>query len=247
MLRWQQTVPPNVASTQQNNLTDVEVYETPTTPLRNVVCKREAVTAQKWAIGLRPDCKKMLLHQVSASRALWLLRQFQQGYCPMMGQKFSSCDPVPPALRAKVRIEVHQHIVNLPWLQIGQQGTITSVPENFIYVTLDALPATLQVTTVWTAAATLLGIYTFCNLSWVWKLATSLLVLRYYEHLFLKLHVTSSRFCLYLLNICHFTYTFSHAHTDAHTHKHTCTIGTQEEWRQPGTGAWLRGAEERLC
>ena len=94
-----------------------------------------------------------------------------------MGQKFSSCDPVPPALRAKVRIEVHQHIVNLPWLQIGQQGTITSVPENFIYVTrdsfkglvaleiiidlpfgfpinniisltLDALPATLQVTTV---------------------------------------------------------------------------------------------------
>jgi len=89
--------------------------------------------------------------------------------------------------------------------------------------------------------------YSYCILSRVWKLATSLLVLRYYEHLFLKLHVTSSRFCLYLLNICHFTYTFSHAHTDAHTHKHTCTIGTQEEWRQPGTGAWLRGAEERLC
>jgi len=22
---------------------------------------------------------------------------------------------------------------------------------------------------------------------------------------------------------------------------------TREEWRQPGTGAWLRGAEERLC
>ena len=35
------------------------------------------------------------------------------------------------------------------------------------------------------------------------------------------------------------TYTFSHAHTEAHTHKHTCTISTQEEWRQPGTGAWL--------
>ena len=76
------------------------------------------------------------------------------------------------------------------------------------------------------------------------------LFLRYYEHLFLfsmlKLHVTSSRFCLYLLNTYHFTYTFSHAHTEAHTHKHTCTICTQEEWRQPGTGAWLRGAEERL-
>jgi len=54
----------------------------------------------------------------------------------------------------------------------------------------------------------------------------------------------SSRFCLYLLNIYHFTYTFSHAHTEAHTHKHACTISTQEEWQQPGTGAWLRGPEE---
>ena len=36
-------------------------------------------------------------------------------------------------------------------------------------------------------------------------------------------------------------------HTEAHTHKHTCTISTQQEWRQPGTGAWLREAEERLC
>jgi len=96
-------------------------------------------------------------------------------------------------------------------------------------------------------------IYSYGILSRVWKLATSLLVLRYYEHLFLfcmlKLHVTLSRFCLYLLNIYHFTYTFSHSHTEAHTHKHTCTISTQEEWRQPGTGAWLpvRGAEERLC
>ena len=92
--------------------------------------------------------------------------------------------------------------------------------------------------------------YSYCILSRVWKLATSLLVLRYYDHLFLfsvLLHVTSSWFCLYLLNIYHFTYTFSHAHTQAHTHKHTCTISTQEEWRQPGTGAWLRGAEERLC
>jgi len=24
-------------------------------------------------------------------------------------------------------------------------------------------------------------------------------------------------------------------------------VTTQEEWRQPGTGAWLREAEERLC
>ena len=75
--------------------------------------------------------------------------------------------------------------------------------------------------------------------------------LRYYEHLFLfcmlKMHVTSLRFCWNLPNIYHFTYTFSHAHTEAHTHKHTCTISTQEEWRQPGTGACLREVEERLC
>jgi len=93
--------------------------------------------------------------------------------------------------------------------------------------------------------------YSYCILSRVWKLVTLLLVLRYYEHLFLfsmlKLHVTSSRFCLYLPNMYHFTYTILHAHTEAHTHKHTCTISTQEEWRQPGTGAWLRGVEERLC
>jgi len=38
--------------------------------------------------------------------------------------------------------------------------------------------------------------------------------------------------------------TYFHIHT--HTHKHTYTINTQEEWRQPGTRAWLRGAEERL-
>jgi len=50
---------------------------------------------------------------------------------------------------------------------------------------------------------------------------------------FCFLHVTSSQFCLYLLNIYHFTYTFSHAHTEAHTNKHTCTISTQEEYRQP--------------
>jgi len=94
-------------------------------------------------------------------------------------------------------------------------------------------------------------IYSYCILSRVSKLVTSLLALRYYEHLFLFsmliLYVTSSRFCFYLLNIYHVTSTFSHAHTEAHTHKHTYTISTQEEWRQPGTGAWLRGAKERHC
>jgi hypothetical protein len=92
----------------------VEEYVAPTTPLRNVACERKAVTAEMRAIGLHPDGKKMLLNRVSASRALRLLKRFRQGYCPMIGQTFSSCDPVPPALRAKVRIEVHQHIVNLP-------------------------------------------------------------------------------------------------------------------------------------
>ena len=66
----------------------------------------------------------------------------------MIGQTFSSCDPVTRALRAKVRIEVCQHIVNLPWLQVCQQGTITSVRKDVIYVTLDALTASVQVTTV---------------------------------------------------------------------------------------------------
>jgi len=93
--------------------------------------------------------------------------------------------------------------------------------------------------------------YSYCIVSRVWKLATSLLVVRYYEHLFLFsmliLHVMTSQCCLYLLNIYHCNYTFSHAHTEAHTHKHTCTISTQEEWRQPGTSAWLREAEEKPC
>ena len=89
----------------------------------------------------------------------------------------------------------------------------------------------------------------FCHVSE--NLPPRCLFLRYYDYLFLfsmlKLHVTSSRFCLYLLNIYHFTYIFSHSHTEAHTHKHTYTISTQEEWRQPGTGTRLREAEERLC
>jgi len=75
-----------------------------------------------------------------------------------------------------------------------------------------------------------------------------MLVLHHYEHLFLFsmliLHVTCRS---YLLNFNHFTYTFSHAHIEAHAHKHTCTISRQEEWRQPGTGALLRGADTRLC
>ena len=66
----------------------------------------------------------------------------------------------------------------------------------------------------------------------------------YFCLLLLLLHMTLSRFCLYLLNIYHFTYTFSHAHTEAHTHKHTYIISTQEAWRWPGIGAWLKGAEE---
>jgi len=61
--------------------------------------------------------------------------------------------------------------------------------------------------------------YSYCILSCVWKLATSLLVLRHYKHLFLFSmliqHVTSSRFCLCLLNVYHFTYTFSNAHKEA--------------------------------
>jgi len=138
---------------------DVAICVAKPAPFRNVACERKAVTVEMQAIGLRPDGKQMLLHRVSASRAHRLLKLFRQGYCPLIGQTFSICDPLPPALRAKVRIEVHQHIVHLPWMQVGQQGTITSVRMDIIYVTLDVLPVPLQVTTVLTAAATLLGIY----------------------------------------------------------------------------------------
>jgi len=74
-----------------------EAYVAPATPLRNVACERKAVTAEMRAIGLCPDGNQMLLKRVSASRALRLLQQFRQGLCPMIGQKFSSCEPVPPA------------------------------------------------------------------------------------------------------------------------------------------------------
>jgi len=115
------------------------------------------------AIGLRPDSKQMLLNRVSASKTLRLLKKFRQGYCPMIGQKLSSCDSVSPTLHTKVRIEVHQPVVNLLWLQVGQQGTITSVRKDVIYVTLDASPAPLHVTFVLTAAATLLGFDTYIH------------------------------------------------------------------------------------
>jgi len=47
-----------------------DAYAAPITPLRNVACERQAVTAEMRAIGLRPDGKQMLLNRVSASRAL---------------------------------------------------------------------------------------------------------------------------------------------------------------------------------
>ena len=138
----------------------VDAYVAPTPPLRNVAYERKAVTAEMRAIGLRRDGKQMLLYRVLASRALRLLKKFRQGYSPLIGQTFSRCNPAPPALRAKVRIEVHQQIANLPWLQVGQQGTITSVRKDILYVTLNAPQAPLQVTTVMTTAATLFGMYT---------------------------------------------------------------------------------------
>jgi len=121
----------------------VDAYVAPIPHLRNVAYESKAVTTEMRAIGLRPDGKQMLLHRVSASRALKLLKKFRQGYCPLIGQTFSRCNPVPPALRAKVRIEVHQQVANFPWLQVGQQGTITSVRQDILYVTLDAPQAPL--------------------------------------------------------------------------------------------------------
>ena len=51
---------------------------------------------------------------------------------------------------------------------------------------------------------------------------------------------------LIFVNKYYFDYALSHAHTEAHTHKHTCMIGTQEEWQQSGTGAWLGGEENKF-
>ena len=49
-------------------LDDVEVYVAKTTPLRNVACEHQAVTAEMRAIGLRPNGTQMLLNRVSASK-----------------------------------------------------------------------------------------------------------------------------------------------------------------------------------
>jgi len=52
------------------------------------------------------------------------------------------------------------------------------------------------------------------------------------------LQVMLSRFCLYLFI---FITLITHAHIEAHTHtEHTCMVSTQEECRQPGTGARAR-------
>jgi len=79
-------------------------------------------------------------------------------------------------------------------------------------------------------------------------LATSLLVLRYYGHLFLFsmliLHVTSSQFCLHLLNIYHFTYTFSHAHTDTHTSTHVQSAYKRNGDNQTQEPGWERRKKE---
>jgi len=90
----------------------VNAYVAPIPPLRNVAYEGKVVTAEMRAIGLRPDGKQMLLHRVSASRALQLLKQFRQGYCPLIGQTFSGCDPVPPhcALRFALKYTKKLHI-----------------------------------------------------------------------------------------------------------------------------------------
>ena len=64
----------------------------------------------------------------------------------------------------------------------------------------------------------LLICFAFCHVSE----NSLILVSWYYGHLFLFSmliqYVTLSQFWLYLLNIYHFTYTFSHTHTERHTH-----------------------------
>jgi len=66
--------------------------------------------------------------------------------------------------------------------------------------------------------------YSYCILSRVWKLATSLLVLRNYEHLFLfsmlKLNVTSWRLCLYLIYISLYLHIFTCTYRGTHTQAH---------------------------
>jgi len=52
---------------------------------------------------------------------------------------------------------------------------------------------------------------------------------------------------LIFVEIDYCNHTFSHARIEAHTHKHACMISAQEEWREPGPGAWLGGVEEGFC
>ena len=80
-------------------LDGVDVRVAPTNNLRNVAYEHKAVKEEKCAIGLRSDGSRTLLRRGSSSMALRLLQQFRQGYCPMIGHTFSSCDPVSLALR----------------------------------------------------------------------------------------------------------------------------------------------------
>jgi len=63
----------------------------------------------------------------------------------MIGHTFSSCDSVSLALRAKVRNEVQLPLPTLPWLQVGQQGAITPVRKDVIYVDAFKLTPSLEV------------------------------------------------------------------------------------------------------
>jgi len=51
---------------------------------------------------------------------------------------------------------------------------------------------------------------------------------------------------LIFVHIYHLKHTFSHAHVEAHIHKRTCMISAHENWREPGTGAWMEGTEEKF-
>ena len=65
---------------------------------------------------------------------------------------------------------------------------------------------------------------------------------------FITITVHIATVLLIFVDIYHFNYTFSHAHIKARTgtHKHTCTVSTQEEWRQPDTGAWWEEAGKKI-
>ena len=89
----------------------------------------------------------------------------------------------------------------------------------------------------------------YCILWRVSKLATSLLVyvtMNIYFCFYFDTTLDVVTVLFIFVDIYHLYYTFSHPHTEAHTHKHTCMISTLEQWRQPRTGAWLGGSEERL-